>query len=81
MLDNTVIYRVITLGLQSTDCVTWAEALRSENILNRVLWIVENALNPLLIERVTNGFLLFTGSMFLFFIKSFCFEFSCEIIT
>uniref|UniRef100_A0A7N0VBW7 ARM repeat superfamily protein n=1 Tax=Kalanchoe fedtschenkoi TaxID=63787 RepID=A0A7N0VBW7_KALFE len=43
--------RVITLGLQGTDCVTWAEALQSENILTRLLWIIENALNPLLIER------------------------------
>ncbi|KAL9677777.1 hypothetical protein QQ045_015613 [Rhodiola kirilowii] len=43
--------RVITLGLQGTDSGTWAEALQSENILTRLLWIIENALNSQLIEK------------------------------
>ncbi|XP_052206888.1 uncharacterized protein LOC127811213 isoform X2 [Diospyros lotus] len=44
-------FRVLTLGLQGSECVTWAEALRSENILSRILWVAENALNPQLIEK------------------------------
>ncbi|XP_057484499.1 uncharacterized protein LOC130770883 isoform X2 [Actinidia eriantha] len=44
-------YRVLTLGLQGSENVTWAEALRSENILSRVLWVAENTLNPQLIEK------------------------------
>ncbi|CAM8952871.1 unnamed protein product [Rhodiola kirilowii] len=43
--------RVITWGLQGTDSGTWAEALQSENILTRLLWIIENALNSQLIEK------------------------------
>ncbi|KAL7202130.1 hypothetical protein ACSBR1_033744 [Camellia fascicularis] len=44
-------YRVLTLGLQGSECVTWAKALHPENILSRVLWVAENTLNPQLIEK------------------------------
>lgn len=47
--------RVLSLCLQGDQSVTWAEALQSEQILSRILWIVENALNPLLIERVNDS--------------------------
>lgn len=43
--------RLLTLGLQGSECVTWAKALQSEHILCRILWIAENALNPQLIEK------------------------------
>ncbi|KAL8496462.1 hypothetical protein ACS0TY_020250 [Phlomoides rotata] len=43
--------RVLSLCLEGDEGVTWAEALQSDQILSRILWIVENALNPLLIER------------------------------
>ncbi|CAL5352689.1 unnamed protein product [Camellia sinensis] len=44
-------YRVLTLGLQGSGCVTWAKTLHPENILSRVLWVAENTLNPQLIEK------------------------------
>ncbi|CAL5424097.1 unnamed protein product [Camellia sinensis] len=44
-------YRVLTLGLQGSGCVTWAKTLHLENILSRVLWVAENTLNPQLIEK------------------------------
>ncbi|XP_047308420.1 uncharacterized protein LOC124911925 [Impatiens glandulifera] len=44
--------RVVTLGLQGSECVSWAEALQPENILSRALWIAENALNPQLLEKI-----------------------------
>ncbi|XAR59687.1 hypothetical protein NMG60_11015609 [Bertholletia excelsa] len=54
-LDDTLCLceacRVLTLGLQGAECVMWAKALQSDSILSRVLWIVENALNPQLIEK------------------------------
>ncbi|KAL3850351.1 hypothetical protein ACJIZ3_012233 [Penstemon smallii] len=43
--------RVVTLCLQGSEGVIWAEALQTEQILSRTLWIAENALNPLLIEK------------------------------
>ncbi|GMH12154.1 hypothetical protein Nepgr_013995 [Nepenthes gracilis] len=43
--------RLLTLGLQGPERATWASALQSEHILNRVLWIAENALNPQLVEK------------------------------
>lgn len=45
------LFRLLTLGLQGCQCVVWAKALQSEQILSRVLWIAENTLNPILIER------------------------------
>ncbi|KAG8387563.1 hypothetical protein BUALT_Bualt02G0034400 [Buddleja alternifolia] len=43
--------RVLTLCLQGSEGVIWAEALQAEQILSRILWIAENALNPQLIEK------------------------------
>ncbi|KAF3455130.1 hypothetical protein FNV43_RR05578 [Rhamnella rubrinervis] len=43
--------RLLTLGLQSSECTTWAEALQSESILCHILWIAENSLNPRLVEK------------------------------
>ncbi|XP_061345407.1 uncharacterized protein LOC133291199 isoform X2 [Gastrolobium bilobum] len=43
--------RLLTVGLQSGESVTWAEALQSEHILCQILWIVENTLNLQLIEK------------------------------
>lgn len=43
--------RLLTLGLQSSECITWAEALQSEHIVSRILWVVENTLNLQLIEK------------------------------
>ncbi|CAH9072777.1 unnamed protein product [Cuscuta europaea] len=43
--------RVVTLCLQGDESVLWAEALQSEHILCRILWIVENTLNPQLIDK------------------------------
>eukprot|EP00257_Ricinus_communis_P020582 XP_015579844.1 uncharacterized protein LOC8266986 isoform X1 [Ricinus communis] len=43
--------RLLTLGLQSDKCYTWAEALQSEHILSRIIWVVENTLNPQLLEK------------------------------
>ncbi|KAB1227344.1 Protein saal1 [Morella rubra] len=43
--------RLLTLGLQSCESIVWAEALRSEHILCRILWVTENTLNLQLIEK------------------------------
>ncbi|XP_038901476.1 uncharacterized protein LOC120088329 isoform X2 [Benincasa hispida] len=43
--------RLLNAGLQSSECVIWAEALNSEHVLSRLLWISENTLNPQLIEK------------------------------
>ncbi|KAH6773085.1 hypothetical protein C2S52_004061 [Perilla frutescens var. hirtella] len=43
--------RVLTVCLRGDEGVVWAEALQPEHILSRILWIAENALNPLLIEK------------------------------
>lgn len=43
--------RLLTLGFQSGECITWAEALQSEHILRQILWIAENTLNLQLIEK------------------------------
>ncbi|KAH9700092.1 ARM repeat superfamily protein [Citrus sinensis] len=43
--------RLLTLCLQGSECIIWAEKLQSEHILQRVLWIAENTLNPQLIEK------------------------------
>ncbi|KAL8057749.1 hypothetical protein ABFX02_04G204100 [Erythranthe guttata] len=43
--------RVLTLCLQGGEGVIWAEALQAEHILSRILWIAENALNPMLLEK------------------------------
>ncbi|XP_076935608.1 uncharacterized protein LOC143602354 [Bidens hawaiensis] len=50
-------FRLLTLCLQGSEGVSWAHVLQPENILSRVLWIVENTLNPQLIEKSV-GFLL-----------------------
>ncbi|KAL8151143.1 hypothetical protein V2J09_020951, partial [Rumex salicifolius] len=43
--------RLLTLGLQSSEGITWAKALQSDHILTHILWIADNTLNPLLIEK------------------------------
>lgn len=43
--------RLLDAGLQSSECVIWAEALNSEHVLSRILWVSENTLNPQLIEK------------------------------
>ncbi|CAH1437883.1 unnamed protein product [Lactuca virosa] len=50
-------FRLLTLCLQGNESMTWAKALQPENVLSRVLWVVENTLNPQLIEKSV-GFLL-----------------------
>lgn len=46
--------RLITLFLPSEESVFLAEALQSEHILCRILWIVENTLNIQLLEKSIN---------------------------
>ncbi|XP_057457120.1 uncharacterized protein LOC130748051 [Lotus japonicus] len=43
--------RLLTVGLQSGESITWAEALQSEHILCQILWIAENTLNLQLLEK------------------------------
>ncbi|KAM4096564.1 hypothetical protein ACJW30_08G114400 [Castanea mollissima] len=43
--------RLLTLGIQSSECIMWAEALQSEHVIYHILWIVENTLNLQLIEK------------------------------
>lgn len=43
--------RLLTLGLQGSECVIWAKALQSEHNLCRVIWVAENTLNPQLLEK------------------------------
>nr|XP_043631866.1 uncharacterized protein LOC122603265 isoform X2 [Erigeron canadensis] len=50
-------FRLLTLCLQGSEGLTWAQALQPENVLSRVLWVVENTMNPQLIEK-SAGFLL-----------------------
>ncbi|XP_054815498.1 uncharacterized protein LOC129315650 isoform X2 [Prosopis cineraria] len=45
------ICRLLTVGLQSGQSIKWCDALQSEPILGRIMWIVENTLNPQLIEK------------------------------
>lgn len=47
--------RLLTVGLQSGESITWAEALQSEHILCQILWIAENTLNLQLLEKVTSN--------------------------
>ncbi|XVF19802.1 hypothetical protein REPUB_Repub11eG0142400 [Reevesia pubescens] len=44
-------FRLLSSGLQCGECIKWAEALQSEHILSRILWVTENTLNPQLIEK------------------------------
>ncbi|CAK9186799.1 unnamed protein product [Ilex paraguariensis] len=44
-------FRLLTLCLQGSEGITWAEALQTEHILCRILWIAENTLNLQLIEK------------------------------
>lgn len=54
-LDDTPclceVFRLLTLGLQGSERLTWAAVLQSEHIMRRILWIVENTLNPHLLEK------------------------------
>ncbi|KAK2424127.1 hypothetical protein QL285_034520 [Trifolium repens] len=43
--------RLLTVGLQSSESIKWAEALQSEQILCQILWIAENTLNLQLLEK------------------------------
>ncbi|KAI5412348.1 hypothetical protein KIW84_057141 [Lathyrus oleraceus] len=44
--------RLLTVGLQSDESISWAEALQSEHVLCQILWIAENTLNLQLLEKV-----------------------------
>ncbi|PPD85401.1 hypothetical protein GOBAR_DD17668 [Gossypium barbadense] len=44
-------FRLLSSGLQGGECIKWAEALQFEHILSRILWVMENTLNPQLIEK------------------------------
>ncbi|KAJ9540435.1 hypothetical protein OSB04_026941 [Centaurea solstitialis] len=50
-------FRLLTLCLQGSEGKTWAHVLQPENVLSRILWVVENTLNSQLIEKSV-GFLL-----------------------
>lgn len=52
---SIIAYRLLNTGLQSSECVIWAEALNSEHVLSRILWVSENTLNPQLIEKVSKS--------------------------
>ncbi|RZC70609.1 hypothetical protein C5167_033771 [Papaver somniferum] len=43
--------RFLTLALRHSGSVTWAEALRNERVLLRILWVAENTLNSQLLEK------------------------------
>ncbi|KVI09301.1 Armadillo-like helical [Cynara cardunculus var. scolymus] len=47
-------FRLLTLCLQGSEGITWAHVLQPENVLSRILWVVENTLNPQLIEKVAS---------------------------
>lgn len=47
--------RLLDAGLHSSECAIWAEALNSEHVLSRILWVSENTLNPQLIEKVSKS--------------------------
>ncbi|KAF5185262.1 Arm repeat superfamily protein [Thalictrum thalictroides] len=47
-------FRLLSLGLQDGDSVTWVNTLQPEHILRRILWVVENTLNPQLLEKGIN---------------------------
>ncbi|XVF69061.1 hypothetical protein PTKIN_Ptkin11bG0050800 [Pterospermum kingtungense] len=44
-------FRLLSLCLQSSEFIKWAEALQAEHILSRILWITENTLNPQLTKK------------------------------
>ncbi|XP_052489414.1 uncharacterized protein LOC105792305 isoform X2 [Gossypium raimondii] len=44
-------FRLLSSGLQGGECIKWEEALQFEHILSRILWVMENTLNPQLIEK------------------------------
>lgn len=43
--------RLVTLCLQGSEGLLWAEAIQPEHVISRILWIAENTLNPQLIEK------------------------------
>ncbi|PKI78784.1 hypothetical protein CRG98_000851 [Punica granatum] len=47
--------RLLTLCLQSNECVTWAKALQPNHVIQRLVWIAENTLNPLLLEKISES--------------------------
>ncbi|KAK8697769.1 hypothetical protein V6N13_113907 [Hibiscus sabdariffa] len=55
VLDDTQclceVFRLLSSGLRGPECRKWAEELQSEHMLSRILWIMENTLNPQLIEK------------------------------
>ncbi|KAK7402095.1 hypothetical protein VNO78_14086 [Psophocarpus tetragonolobus] len=44
--------RLLTVGLQSGESITWTEVLQSEHVLCQILWIAENTLNLQLLEKI-----------------------------
>ena len=57
-------HRLLTLGLQGSECVIWAKALQSEHNLCRVIWVAENTLDPQLLEKVPEYYLCSIGQSF-----------------
>ncbi|WOK93960.1 hypothetical protein Cni_G02661 [Canna indica] len=44
-------FRLLNVSLQSSRFVSWAEALLPDQIISRILWIIGNTLNPILLEK------------------------------
>lgn len=45
------LFRLFTAGLQGSTFASWTEALLPEQVLLRILWIIGNTLNSLLLEK------------------------------
>lgn len=56
--------RLISLGLQGSECVIWAKAFQSEHNLSRIVWVAENTLNLQLLEKVLKYYLCNIGQCF-----------------
>ncbi|KAI4304716.1 hypothetical protein MLD38_040191 [Melastoma candidum] len=50
-------FRLLTLGLQGSECATWVKALCPTLIIERLVWIAENTLNAMLLEKSVGLFL------------------------
>lgn len=45
------LFRLFTVGLQGSKFISWTEVLLSEQVLLRILWIIGNTLNSVLLEK------------------------------
>lgn len=59
-MHSFIWHRLLTAGLQGKKFASWTEALLPDEVLLRVLWIIENTLNAVLLEKVlqSTGYLL-----------------------